>query len=54
MAQHLKEVAIVHNNGIFAGKNDVVEKLTGRKPQTIKEFIFKGMLSMPLGQNPPS
>jgi hypothetical protein len=41
LAQHLKQVAIDHSNGIFVGKNDIVEKLTGRKPQTIKEFILK-------------
>ena len=39
LTQHLKHVAIDHSNGIFAGKNDVVERLTGQKPQTIKEFI---------------
>ena len=41
LAQHQKHVAIDHSNGIFAGKNDVVERLTGQKPLTIKEFISK-------------
>ena len=56
LAQHLKQVAVDHSNGIFAGKNDIVEKLTGRKPQTIKEFILKnkGILSAPSSQNAPS
>jgi uncharacterized protein YbjT (DUF2867 family) len=30
--QHLKEVAIDHQNGIFEGTNDLVEKLGGRPP----------------------
>ena len=39
--QHLKEVAIDHQNGIFAGTNDLVEKLGGRPPMTLEEFITK-------------
>jgi uncharacterized protein YbjT (DUF2867 family) len=37
--QHLREVAIDHQNGIFAGTNDLVEKLGGRPPLTLEEFI---------------
>ncbi len=39
--QHLKEVAIDHQNGIFAGTNDLVEKLGGRPPLTLDAFIEK-------------
>jgi len=39
--QHLKEVAIDHQNGIFAGTNDLVEKLGGRPPMTLEAFIDK-------------
>ena len=39
--QHLREVAIDHQNGIFAGTNDNVEKLGGRPPMTLEEFITK-------------
>jgi NAD(P)H dehydrogenase (quinone) len=39
--QHLREVAIDHQNGIFAGTNDLVEKLGGRPPMTLEEFIIK-------------
>ena len=39
--QHLKEVAIDHQNGIFAGTNDLVEKIGGRPPMTLEEFINK-------------
>jgi NAD(P)H dehydrogenase (quinone) len=37
--QHLREVAIDHQNGIFAGTNDLVEKLGGRPPMTLEAFI---------------
>src|SRR5258707_3938405 len=39
--QHLKEVAIDHQNGIFEGTNDLVEKLGGRPPTTLEAFITK-------------
>ena len=39
--QHLREVAIDHQNGIFAGTNDLVEKLGGRPPMTLEGFIEK-------------
>ncbi len=39
--QHLREVAIDHQNGIFAGTNDLVEKLGGRSPMTLEAFIEK-------------
>ena len=39
--QHLREVAIDHQNGIFAGTNDLVEKIGGRPPMTLEEFITK-------------
>ncbi len=39
--QHLREVAIDHQNGVFAGTNDLVEKIGGRPPTTLEEFITK-------------
>jgi uncharacterized protein YbjT (DUF2867 family) len=39
--QHLKEVAIDLQNGIFAGTNDLVEKLGGHPPMTLEAFIAK-------------
>jgi NAD(P)H dehydrogenase (quinone) len=39
--QHLKEVTIDHQNGIFEGTNDLVEKLGGRPPMTLEAFIEK-------------
>ena len=39
LAQHLEEVAKAHQRGEFAGTNDVVERLTGRKPLTVAQFV---------------
>ena len=39
LIQHFLEVAIDYQNGIFAGTNDVIEKVTGQAPQTIEAFI---------------
>jgi uncharacterized protein YbjT (DUF2867 family) len=41
LVQHLREVAIDHQNGVFAGTNDVVETIGGRQPTTLEEFITK-------------
>jgi hypothetical protein len=39
--QHLREVAIDHQNGLFAGTNDLIEKIGGRPPMILEEFINK-------------
>jgi uncharacterized protein YbjT (DUF2867 family) len=39
--QHIESVAQDCRDGIFAGTNDVVETLTGRKPLGIEDFIIK-------------
>jgi NAD(P)H dehydrogenase (quinone) len=39
--QHIKEVVIDHQHGIFEGTNDLVEKLGGRPPMTLEAFITK-------------
>jgi NAD(P)H dehydrogenase (quinone) len=39
--QHIKEVVIDHQNGIFEGTNDLVEKLGGRPPMTLEAFITR-------------
>jgi uncharacterized protein YbjT (DUF2867 family) len=41
LTQHLLEVAIDHQNGVFAGTNDVVKRIGGRQPTTLEEFITK-------------
>jgi NAD(P)H dehydrogenase (quinone) len=39
LAQHLSHVAEDYRNGIFAGTNDIVERIGGKKPTTVGEFI---------------
>ena len=41
VVQHLKEVVIDHQNGVFEGTNDLVEKLGGHPPMTLEAFIEK-------------
>jgi NAD(P)H dehydrogenase (quinone) len=41
LLQHLQEVAIDHQNGIFSGTNDVVQEITGRPPMSVEEFVLK-------------
>jgi hypothetical protein len=37
--QHLVEVAQHYREGIFAGTNDVVERVTGTPPLSVQQFI---------------
>ncbi|MGF6770927.1 NAD(P)H dehydrogenase (quinone) [Paraburkholderia sp. GAS199] len=39
MIQHFEEVAIDYQNGVFAGTNDHVEKITGQAAQTLEAFV---------------
>jgi NAD(P)H dehydrogenase (quinone) len=39
LAQHLSNVAVDYQNGIFAGNNDLVERIGGKKPTTVQDFI---------------
>lgn len=41
LVQHLREVAIDHTNGIFEGTNDLVERIGGRPPLSVEEFVTK-------------
>jgi len=41
LVQHLVEVAQNYRDGIFAGTNDVVEKITGTPALSVSEFIEK-------------
>ena len=38
-AQHLANVAVDYQNGIFAGNNGLVERIGGKKPTTVQEFV---------------
>ena len=37
--QHLREVAIDHQNGIFAGTNELIEKIGGHPPMTWRNSL---------------
>jgi len=41
LVQHLREVAIDHTNGVFAGTNDFVATIGGRPPLTVEAFVDK-------------
>ena len=36
--QHFEEIAKDHQNGVFAGTNDLVEKIGGQRPIGLPEF----------------
>ena len=39
LVQHLAEVAQDCRDGLFAGTNDVIEKITGEPPMTVQTFV---------------
>jgi NAD(P)H dehydrogenase (quinone) len=39
LVQHLVEVAQDYRNGVFAGTNDAVEKITGMPALSVEQFI---------------
>jgi NAD(P)H dehydrogenase (quinone) len=39
LGQHLANVALDYQNGIFAGNNNLVERIGGKKPTTVQEFV---------------
>ncbi len=39
LLSHLKAVAVDHQNGIFRGETDVVERIGGQRPQALEAFI---------------
>ncbi len=41
LAQHLREIAFDQENGLAAGTNDIVERIAGRRPMTVAEFVEK-------------
>ncbi|MEU8632214.1 NAD(P)H-binding protein [Amycolatopsis sp. NPDC048633] len=40
LVQHLGYVAVDYRDGVFAGTNDVVEKVGGRTPQSVEQFVL--------------
>jgi NAD(P)H dehydrogenase (quinone) len=41
MVQHLCEVAMDYRNGVFAGTDDIIERVTGQPPMTVQSFIAR-------------
>ena len=39
LADHLTNVALDHQNGIFCAENDIVERIGGQPPQSLENFI---------------
>jgi len=39
LIQHIASVAQDYQDGIFAGTNDVIERITGKPPMTVEEFV---------------
>jgi uncharacterized protein YbjT (DUF2867 family) len=37
--QHFEEIAKDHQNGVFAGTNDLVERIGGQRPIGLREFL---------------
>jgi hypothetical protein len=37
--QHLEGIVVQHERGDMAGTNDVVEKITGHRPESVAEFV---------------
>src|SRR5262245_10869452 len=41
LSKHLRQAAIDLDNGVFGGKSDFVEQITGFAPMTIQDFVTK-------------
>ena len=41
LTQHIKAIAEMHRDGLMAGTSDFVERITGRAPMTLAEFVDK-------------
>ncbi|KAM0251510.1 hypothetical protein ACHAQJ_008132 [Trichoderma viride] len=39
LSQHVQGIAPMHEKGLMSGTNDVVEKITGRRPETVEDFV---------------
>jgi NAD(P)H dehydrogenase (quinone) len=40
LVQHLSHVAQDYRDGIFSGKNNLVEVISGSKPMTVEEYVI--------------
>lgn len=39
LSQHVQGIVPMHEKGLMDGTNDVVEKITGRRPETVEDFV---------------
>ncbi|GAB1820076.1 NmrA family NAD(P)-binding protein [Herbidospora sp. RD11066] len=39
LIQHLSAVAIDYRDGVFAGTDDTIERITGKPPQTVEQYV---------------
>ena len=39
MIQHFCAVALDYQNGIFAGEDKIIAKLTGKAPMTVQDYV---------------
>ena len=39
LEQHLREASLDHHNGLFAGTNDLIERITGVAPMSVETFL---------------
>lgn len=47
--QHFEEIAKDHQNGIFAGTDDTVERLTGQAPMSLDDFLKSHLAELTAG-----
>jgi hypothetical protein len=45
LVQHLAHIAADYRNGLFAGTNDNVERITGRAPMSVSDFVLANLSS---------
>lgn len=45
LVQHLSNVAVDYQHGVFAGTNDIVEKVGGRAPRSVEQFVEENRAS---------
>jgi NAD(P)H dehydrogenase (quinone) len=52
LAQHLESIAIDFRNGVFAGTDEVIERITGEPPMTVEAFVERNVDKLTGPANP--
>lgn len=47
--QHFEEIAKDHQNGVFAGTDSTVERITGKAPMSLQEFLHAHLAELTAG-----